>query len=145
MKKNKIILRVLKRTGAIHLLYGFICLFLCISFTIMVIEPNINSFFDSMWYCFNIITTIGLGDTIAVTVAGKILSVVLSIYAILIIAVIPGVLTSYYIESIKLRSNESMEKFMYDLERLPELSKEELIELSKKVKVFHKQRNRHEK
>lgn len=111
----------------------------------MVIEPNINSFFDSMWYCFNIITTIGLGDTIAVTVAGKILSVVLSIYAILIIAVIPGVLTSYYIESIKLRSNESMEKFMYDLERLPELSKEELIELSKKVKVFHKQRNRHEK
>ena len=62
------------------------------------------------------------------------------VYSILMIAVIPGLITSFYLEVVKLRSNDSMEKFMSDLERLPELSKEELAELSEKVKNFQKKR-----
>ncbi len=137
MKKSKIICKILKRTGAVRLIYGFLAVFLTISVAIMLAEPNINTFSDSMWYCFSVMTTIGFGDITAVTLTGRILSVILSIYSILIIAVIPGVLTSYYIEIIKLRANESIEKFLYDLERLPELSKEELAELSEKVKKFN--------
>lgn len=137
MKKSKIICKILKRTGAVRLIYGFLAVFLIISVAIMLAEPNINTFSDSMWYCFSVMTTIGFGDITAVTLIGRILSVILSIYSILIIAVIPGVLTSYYIEIIKLRANESIEKFLYDLERLPELSKEELAELSEKVKKFN--------
>ncbi len=137
MKKSKIICKILKRTGAVRLIYGFLAVFLIISVAIMLAEPNINTFSDSMWYCFSVMTTIGFGDITAVTIIGRILSVILSIYSILIIAVIPGVLTSYYIEIIKLRANESIEKFLYDLERLPELSKEELAELSEKVKKFN--------
>lgn len=140
MKKSKLIIKVLKRTGAIKMLYGFIGLFFAISLLIMIFEPKINTFFDSIWYCFNVMTTIGFGDVTSVTIVGRILSIILSIYSILIIAVIPGVLTSYYIESIKLRSNESMEKFMNDLERLPELSKEELSDLSERIKQFQKKR-----
>ena len=140
MKKSKLIIKVLKRTGAIKMLYGFIGLFLVISLLIMIFEPKINTFFDSIWYCFNVMTTIGFGDVTSVTIVGRVLSIILSIYSILIIAVIPGVLTSYYIESIKLRSNESMEKFMNDLERLPELSKEELSDLSERIKQFQKKR-----
>ena len=140
MKKSKLIIKVLKRTGAIKMLYGFIGLFLAISLLIMIFEPKINTFFDSVWYCFNVMTTIGFGDVTSVTIVGRILSIILSVYSILIIAVIPGVLTSYYIESIKLRSNESMEKFMNDLERLPELSKEELSDLSERIKQFQKKR-----
>ncbi len=138
MKKNKIIWKVLKRTGSLKLLYGFIVLFIIISIAIMIIEPGINSVGDSIWYCFSVMTTIGFGDITAVTTIGRALSIILSIYSVLIIAIIPGVLTSYYIESIKLKANESTEKFLYDLERLPELSKEELAELSEKVKQFHK-------
>ena len=140
MKKSKLIIKVLKRTGAIKMLYGFIGLFLAISLLIMIFEPKINTFSDSIWYCFNVMTTIGFGDVTSVTIVGRVLSIILSVYSILIIAVIPGVLTSYYIESIKLRSNESMEKFMNDLERLPELSKEELSDLSERIKQFQKKR-----
>lgn len=140
MKKSKLILRVLNRTGAIKLLYGYIAMFLVISILIMFFEPRINTFSDSLWYCFNVMTTIGFGDVTSVTIVGRVLSIILSIYSILIIAVIPGVLTSYYIESIKLRSNESMEKFMSDLEHLPELSKEELSDLSERIKKFQKKR-----
>lgn len=140
MKKSKLIIKVLKRTGAIKMLYGFIGLFLAISLLIMIFEPKINTFSDSIWYCFNVMTTIGFGDVTSVTIVGRVLSIILSVYSILIIAVIPGVLTSYYIESIKLRSNESMEKFMNDLEHLPELSKEELSDLSERIKQFQKKR-----
>ena len=67
-------------------------------------------------------------------------AIFLSICSILIIAVVPGVITSYYVESTKLRADESSAKFLDDLERLPELSKEELVELSEKVKKFNRKK-----
>lgn len=140
MPNRKILWRVLKRTRMDKMLYGYLILIFSISLIIWLIEPDINTIFDSLWYCFSVLTTIGFGDFIAVTLVGRILSVVLSIYSILMIAIIPGVITSFYLESIKIRTNESMEKFLYDLERLPELSKEELADLSEKVKKFKKKR-----
>lgn len=137
MRNSKIMWRVLKRTRTDKLVYGYLVLLILISFAIWIVEPEINTFFDSLWYCFSVLTTIGFGDFIAVTLVGRILSIVLSIYSIIIIAVIPGVITSFYLENIKIRSKESMEKFMYDLEHLPELSEEELVQLSEKVKKFH--------
>ena len=142
MRKSRIMWNVLKRTGADKLLYGYLVLLLVISFVIVLVEPDINTYFDGLWYCYNVLSTIGLGDTIAVTFVGKVLSIILSVYSILIIAAIPGVITSFYLEVIKLRTNESMEKFLYDLERLPELSEKELGEISEKVKKFNKNRHR---
>lgn len=140
MRNRKILWRVLKRTRMDKLLYGYLILLFSISLVIWIIEPDINTIFDSLWYCFSVLTTIGFGDFIAVTLLGRILSVVLSIYSILMIAVIPGVITSFYLENIKIRANESLEKFLYDLERLPELSKEELADLSERAKKFNKNR-----
>lgn len=142
MQKSKMIWKILKRTGADKLLCGYISIFTAISIVLVLIEPNIHSFGDSVWFCFSVMTTIGFGDLTAVTTIGRILVIFLSIYSILIIAIIPGILTSYYIESTRLRADESVEKFLYDLERLPELSKKELTELSEKVKRFHKNKQK---
>ena len=140
MKKRKLMGNVLKRTGTDKLLYGYLLAFIVIAILIVIVEPNINSVQDGIWYCFSVMTTIGFGDLLSVTLIGRILSIILSVYSILMIAVIPGVITSFYMEMVKLKSNDSMEKFMSDLERLPELSKEELAELSEKVKKFQKKR-----
>lgn len=142
MKKSKIALMVLKRTGAIKMIYSFAMTFMIISIAIWIFEPKITSLGDSLWYCFSVMTTIGFGDEISVTAVGRILSVILSLYSIFIIAIIPGLITSYYIEVVKIKADSSMEKFLHDLKRLPELSEEELKVLSEKAKHFDENRKK---
>lgn len=132
LKKTRLLKIVLKRTGAIKLLCSYVIVFFAVSVAIWIFEPNITRLFDSIWYCFSVATTIGLGDVLATTLVGRVLSIFLSVCSILIIAVVPGVITSYYVES--------SAKFLDDLEHLPELSKEELVELSEKVKKFNRKK-----
>ena len=101
---------------------------------IYLVEPNIQTVGNSLWYCFAASTTIGFGDIVAVTLLGRVLTVILCIYAVLIIALIPGVVVSYFIEFNKIKSKESVVVFLDQLEHLETLSKEELRELSQKVK-----------
>jgi len=140
MKSYKLFWNVLKRTGAVKLLCGYLLVFAAGGFFVFILL--IKTVVDGLWYCFSVATTIGFGDYTAVTLPGRILSVLISVYSIVIIAVVPGVITSYYLESVKLRKNESTEKFLNDLERLPELSKEELRELSEKIRSFQKNRSK---
>ena len=138
MKKTRLIKIILKRTGALKFLTTYIIIFAGVSIGVWIVEPNIKTPIDSVWYCFSVATTIGFGDITAVTILGRAMSIFLSICSILIIAVVPGIITSYYIESTKLKENESIAKFLDDLEHLPELSKEDLQSLSKKVKKFNR-------
>lgn len=138
MKKTRLIKIILKRTGALKFLTTYIIIFAGVSIGVWIVEPNIKTPIDSVWYCFSVATTIGLGDITAVTILGRAMSIFLSICSILIIAVVPGIITSYYIESTKLKEQESIAKFLDDLEHLPELSKEDLQSLSEKVKKFNR-------
>lgn len=134
MKKTRLIKIILKRTGALKFLTTYIIIFAGVSIGVWIVEPNIKTPIDSVWYCFSVATTIGFGDITAVTILGR----AMSICSILIIAVVPGIITSYYIESTKLKEKESIAKFLDDLEHLPELSKEDLQSLSEKVKKFNR-------
>ena len=138
MKKRRILWNILKRTGADKILYGYLLTLAVIAAAIVIAEPDIHSFSDGLWYCYSVLTTIGFGDIVVTTLAGKVLSVILSVYSIIVLALIPEIITSFYMEIVRIRTNESMEKFMSDLERLPELSKDELEVLSERVKKFHK-------
>ena len=138
MKKTRLIKIILKRTGALKFLTTYIIIFAGVSIGVWIVEPNIKTPIDSVWYCFSVSTTIGFGDITAVTILGRAMSIFLSICSILIIAVVPGIITSYYIESTKLKEQESIAKFLDDLEHLPELSKEDLQSLSEKVKKFNR-------
>ena len=138
MKKTRLIKIILKRTGALKFLTTYIRIFAGVSIGVWIVEPNIKTPIDSVWYCFSVATTIGFGDITAVTILGRAMSIFLSICSILIIAVVPGIITSYYIESTKLKEKESIAKFLDDLEHPVELSKEDLQSLSEKVKKFNR-------
>lgn len=139
LKKSKKIFRQLFCViGADKVMYSYIICFFIISVIIWKFEPNIKSYSDSLWFCFATSTSIGYGDVIAISFIGRILSVVLSIYSIGVIAIITAVITSFFMEQAKIRAKESAREFIDNLQHLDELSKEELKELSEKVKRFDK-------
>ena len=128
--------KVLKLTGMIKILTAF-CVCLSISALVLYIwDPNIKTIGDGFWYCFVASTTIGFGDLTPATLLGRIITVLLSIFGIITAAMIPGVVVTYYTEFLKSHQGETLSTFMEKLEHLPELSKEELTDLSEKVKKF---------
>ena len=105
-----------------------------------VVEPGIHTWGDAMWYCFVASTTIGFGDICVVTRAGRIITVLVSAYGILMTAMVPGVVVSYYMEYLKVREKETISVFLEKLERLPDLSDDELLQLSQKIQEFENKR-----
>ena len=61
-------------------------------------------------------------------------SILLTIYAIFVIAIVTGVVVNFYTQMVEMQRKETLIMFMDKLERLPELSKEELESISRKVR-----------
>ena len=131
-KRRRLLKQAFKTTGATTIFLSFLGFFLISALVIMLIEPTIHTYFDSLWYCFVAISTIGFGDITATVPVTRILTVLLWIYA-------AAVITSFFMDAAKLRSKESARAFLDELEHLPELSREELADLSERVKNFNRQ------
>ena len=97
-EKMKLLLNILVKTHAFDALVGLMAFIIAFSFMIPVVEPNITNFWDAMWYCFTVVTTIGFGDFYAETVVGRILTVVLGIYGIVVVAILTSVVVNFYNE-----------------------------------------------
>ena len=104
-----------------QIIFGLFLLIVTFSFLLYYFEPGMENFNDALWYCFAIVTTIGFGDLTAVTDFGRILSVILGIYGIVLSTVI-----SYFLISIPwiiknvfglIFTDESMGAFAADLVR----------------------------
>lgn len=134
MKRLKLFWMVVKRTHMDKLVYVFVISLFIAAGIITAVEPGINNYGDGLWYTFVACTTIGFGDFAAVTTIGRILTVYMALHEILMVAVIPGVVVSYYLEVIHRRENEKLMSFLDTLEHLPDMSKEELAEISVKIK-----------
>ena len=68
---------------------------------------------------------------------------ILSVHPIAIVAVFAGIIARFYVELMKAKSRDSARRFLDDLERLPEMSKEELEELAERAKRFARERSPH--
>ena len=110
MKAWKRCYYVLKRTGTLKIFISFL-MFLCGAAAVLtVLEPGINTLGDGLWYCFVASTTIGFGDICAVTRGGRIVTVLVAAYGILMTAMVPGVVVSYYMEYLKVREISGVKK-----------------------------------
>lgn len=134
MRKLKIFNLVMKRTKAYKVLYGLVLFVLAAALIIMLVEPEINTYFDALWYCYAVISTIGFGDIIVTSIIAKVVSVLLTVYSLFVLAIATGVVVSFYNQTVLSQRDDSISLFVDKLERLPELSKEELQEISEKVK-----------
>ena len=66
----------------------------------------------------------------------KLCSVLLTIYSLFVVAIATGVVVNFYTQMVELQRKETLAMFMDQLERLPELSREELENISRKVRQF---------
>ena len=134
MRRLKVLAGILKRTRADKILVGFIVFLFAVAAVIELAEPDINRYGDAVWYCYAVISTAGFGDVVAVTFIGKICSALLTVYAIFVTAIVTGVVVNFYTQMVEMQRKETIALFMDQLERLPELSREELESISQKVR-----------
>ena len=136
MKKHKILWGILRHTHADRILLGFVLFLLADAAIIQIVEPDINRYGDALWYCYAVISTAGFGDIVAVTLIGKTCSVLLTIYTLFVVAIVTGVVVNFYTQLVELQRKETLAAFMDKLERLPELSKDELETISRNIKRY---------
>lgn len=104
--------RIIRKTYAAEIIFGLFLLIITFSFLLYYFEPGMYSFKDALWYCFAIVTTIGFGDLTAVTDFGRILSVILGAYGIVVVALITSIIVNFYGE-MKKDGNEPEEEESY--------------------------------
>ena len=97
--KLDVLSRIIRKTYAVEILFGMLLLITAFSIVLPNFELNIATFGDALWYCFAIVTTIGFGDITAVTVPGRILSVILGLYGLIVVALITSIIVNFYSET----------------------------------------------
>ena len=123
--KSHILLKIVRKTYAVEILLGLVLLIIAFSLVLMMVEPNINSFGDALWYCYMLVTTIGFGDFTALSVVGRILSVVLGIYGIIVVAIVTSIIVNFYNEVKDEKDDEEEEK----LEEQEDREIEEMLDI----------------
>ena len=113
--KVKILIKIILSTFSLEVLFGLLVMVVAFSFVFVSVEPNITDFPDALWYCFAVVTTIGFGDFVAVTPIGRVLTVFLGLYGLVVVAVITSILVNFY--------NETMGKA--DAKELKDIEREE--------------------
>lgn len=94
--KVKVFLDIIIKTHTIDVIVCLLAMIITFSFLFPMFEESITSYWDAMWYCFAVITTIGFGDFAASSTVGRILTVFLGIYGIVVVAILTSVIVSYY-------------------------------------------------
>lgn len=138
MFKYGLIRAVMQHSGLNRAVVGFVVVFLLCSVLVWLFEPAIPTLGDSMWYCFEIVSTIGFGDITVSSPLARVVSVLLSVTSVFVVAVLTGAVVSYSQELMHARKGESVAVFIDRLEHLPDLSRAELQELSDQIKRLRK-------
>ena len=98
--KVKVLFKIILNTFSLEILFGLLAIMVCFSIVFTAIEPAMkDNFPEALWYCFAVVTTIGFGDVTATTPIGRILTVILGIYGLIVVAVITSIIVNFYNET----------------------------------------------
>lgn len=135
-RKWRLLRGVLRKTHTYKIIVAFFAVFFLIALIIWLNDPAVHTYRQSIYYCFMIASSVGNGDVIVSTTLARILTMFLSVYSLFAIAIVTGVVVSYYNAFTQMQFKDSIENFTEKLEQLPDLSEDELREISDAVKKF---------
>lgn len=136
MFKLRTLYLILKQTKADKILASYLLFVFIAAFLILIFDPGITTYGDALWYLYAVISTAGFGDIVVSSFLAKLVSLFVTIYSLIALAILTGVIVNFYNEILENRRSETISTFLDELERLPELSREELESLSKRVHKF---------
>ena len=95
MFRLRMVGKIIRQAGLGHISLVFLLVFLACSALIWALDPAIGTWGDSLWFCFQAVTTIGFGDVVATSLAGRVVLVCLSVVSVFYLAVVTGVVVAY--------------------------------------------------
>lgn len=96
-------------------------------------EANIHTAGDAIWWAFVTISTVGYGDHYPVTVAGKVLAVLIILSGVGIFGMISGLITSIITEPAKVEQRRHEQKEKHDRDEKLHLLLQQQSEILKKL------------
>ena len=115
--KVKVLLKIVVNTFSLEILFGLLTMIVCFSLVFMKVEEKITTFPEALWYCFAVVTTIGFGDFVAVTPIGRVLTVFLGLYGIVVVAVITSIVVNFYNETSGKHDSKELKKISEEEEK----------------------------
>ena len=99
---------IVQKTYAAEIIFGLLLLIASFSFVLMYTDTESfkGEYTNALWYCFAVVTTIGFGDMTAVSTIGRVLSVILGVYGIVVVALITSIIVNFYGEMKKSNSDD---------------------------------------
>ena len=132
MNRLRTLADVLRQAGFARITGLFLIFYLLCSTAVWLSEPTSLTFGDGLWFSFETVSTIGFGDIPAETPVARAITVILSV------AMLTGVAVNYCNTLIKMRQKDTMARFMDDLEHLEELDRDQLADLSRRVREYRR-------
>ena len=105
--KLDLLREIVRKTYAAEIIFGLLLLMVAFSFALKFTDDSFQSFWDALWYCFAVVTTIGFGDITPASAMGRVISVILGVYGIVVVALITSIIVNFYGEMKKADAGES--------------------------------------
>ena len=115
--KFKTLFKIIFRTFALEVLLGLLTMVVASALVFMYFEDSIPTFWDGLWYAFAVVTTIGFGDFAAVTAVGRVVTVLLGIYGIIVVAVITSIIVNFYNETAGKRDTQELKEIKQEIKK----------------------------
>lgn len=107
------------------LTFAFLLIFV-VSIPVSLVEPNINSYGDAIWWSIVTMTTVGYGDISPETGLGRTLAVLLMLVGIGLIGIVTASIASYFIGNQQAKSTEEMKYLQAKLNQYPDWTADDI-------------------
>lgn len=114
--KLKVLAKVIASTFSLEILFGLLTMIAIFSFILTRAEVG-WTYGDALWYCFSVVTTVGFGDIVAETQLGRILTVILGVYGLIVVAVITSIIVNFYNETAGRRDASELKHIEKEVKR----------------------------